>query len=161
MQSQYMIVKFIKSVVFISALMLGNQLIASEDDSKTIEQTILWQSEAKDGQAHKIETLLKDKARFKAENNFYKVLVPLNVFGHKAKYIGIMGVELIPGPNAVLEGKPEAIAEQIAHSYGLQFQHNQSKTSFVARLKKRVKLIIEKHPGIAGASIVIGAYFGP
>ncbi len=71
------------------------------------------------------------------------------------------GVDLIPGPNATLEGSPEEIAKFITNKYELKFKSSDDKSVFQAEIKKNHKIIIQKHPYMINTSIVIGAYLGP
>ena len=69
-----------------------------------------------------------------------------------------IGVELIPGPNAVLNGTPEDIAKSIADEYGLTFE--EAEGLYGCDYKKDIQVIVTPHPDLEGQSIVIGAYTG-
>ncbi|MCP4215340.1 MAG: hypothetical protein GY765_11830 [bacterium] len=135
---------------------------ATEDSTKIVESTILWQAKLNpDWSPVKMSELVSDTSRFEKKGSFYKVKTNLKVFGHKAIYLGMLGYSLFPGPNATLEGSPENIAKYIKENYHLKFEASKDKTAYQAEIKKDFKLIIQKHPKMKNQSIIIGAYLGP
>ncbi|MBT8099526.1 MAG: hypothetical protein KJO82_07230, partial [Gammaproteobacteria bacterium] len=130
-------------------------------DAEVIESTILWKAELDPvtWEPMELSSVLSNTDRYVQEGNFYKVEEALYVFDHVALYIGMLGVELVPGPNAVVEGEPSTVSESISAKYPVTFTSNGD--SFVAELEKHVRLIVAPHPKIENATIVIGGYFGP
>lgn len=130
-------------------------------DAEVIESTILWRAELDEVTWTPIElnTILGDTDRYTKKGNFYKVKETFYVFGHEALYVGMLGVEMVPGPNAVLRGDPSTISGSITKQYQIAFAKNGN--SYIAELMKHVKLIVTPHPKIYNATIVIGGYFGP
>ncbi|MCP4214493.1 MAG: hypothetical protein GY765_07540 [bacterium] len=134
----------------------------TEDPTKIVESTILWQAKLKpDWTPVKMSELVSDTSRFEKKGSFYKVKTNLKVFGHKAIYLGMVGYNLFPGPNVTLEGSPENIAKYIEENYNLKFKSSKDKTAYEAEVKKYIKLFIQKHPKIKNQSVIIGAYLGP
>lgn len=132
------------------------------DTSKIIESTILWDAKLQsDWTPFEMSKLLSDTTKFEKKGNFYKVKSDLKVFGHKAIYLGMLGIDLIPGPNATLEGAPESIYEYVKKHYKLKFKSAKDKSAYQAKIREYLVLSIEKHPTMENATIVIGAYLGP
>lgn len=129
-------------------------------DGQAVEDAILWETSLDETWTPiAMAKVVGDSDRFEKEGNFYKVKNDLVVFGHRATYVGMLGVHLTPGPNAVLEGTPKSIASYISRRHGIKFKS--VKDIYVCDYKEHIRIIIEKHPGINGSSIIIGAYTGP
>lgn len=130
-------------------------------DAEVIESTILWKAELDEVTWLPIEldSVLRNTDRYTKTGNFYKVEETVYVFEHVAIYIGMLGVEMVPGPNAVLQGEPASISAAINNKYQISFVKDGN--GYVSELEKHVKLIVAPHPNIKNATIVIGAYFGP
>lgn len=136
--------------------------VEAQTETDLIEATVLWRVElAPDWTPVELAELLTDESRFEAEGNFYKLLVPISAFGGVVSYVGLLGVDMLPGPNVVVEAAPAQIADYLAEKYELEFESDADNSAFQADLQKDVKLLIGSHPSIEGSSIVIGAYLGP
>ena len=134
--------------------------LSATSDGKAIESAILWEAKLDDRWTPvDMARLVKNADQFEQQGNFYGVKGDLVVFGHPATYVGMLGVDLFAGPNAVLTGSPQDIAAYITQHHGAKFEKHGG--SFVSEYKKDIKIIVEKHPNIRGASIIIGAYTGP
>jgi hypothetical protein len=96
---------------------------------------------------------------FEKEGNFYKVKGDLVVFGHRATYVGMRGVELYAGPNAVLTGSPRSVAAYLTEKHGVKFASHGG--ALVSDYKQHIQVLVFPHPSIRGSTIVIGAYTGP
>lgn len=137
----------------------GNWLTSSAD-GKAVESAILWEAKLDETWTPvAMAKVVNDPKRFEQQGNFYKAKGDLVVFGHRATYVGLLGVELFAGPNAVLEGSPKSIAAYISQHHGAKFKSGGG--NYMCDLKKDIKILIEKHPNIPGSSIIIGAYTGP
>jgi hypothetical protein len=130
------------------------------DDSNVIESTILWNAEIDPvtWEPLLLKKKLRDQGRFKQEGNFYKAKVPIHAFGHEVLYIGLVGLDLIPGPNVMLKGTPDEIAKYITDHNGIKLIKKGDE--YQAELKKDILLCVGAHPSKKGATLVIGAYFG-
>ncbi|MGI9316306.1 MAG: hypothetical protein ACR2QW_03140, partial [bacterium] len=106
-----------------------------------------------------LDSVLSNTNRYTKKGNFYKVEETIHVFEHVAIYIGMLGVEMVPGPNAVLEGEPSSVSASITNKHQISFVKNGN--GYISELEKHVKLIVAPHPKINNATIVIGGYFGP
>lgn len=134
--------------------------LPATSDGQAVESAILWQAKLDDTwRPVDMAKVVANHDQFELQGNFYKVKGELVVFGHLAPYVGMLGVDLFAGPNAVLTGNPQSIATYIMQHHGAKFKKHGG--SFVCEYKKDIKIIIEKHPTIRGASIIIGAYTGP
>jgi hypothetical protein len=129
-------------------------------DSDVIESTILWKAEIDPvtWEPLLLKKMLRDQGRFQQEGNFYKAIKPINAFGHEVLYVGMVGLDLIPGPNVMLKGAPEDIAKYITEHHGIKLIKKNAE--YQAELKKDIVLCIGAHPSMEGATLVIGAYFG-
>ena len=133
--------------------------IATEGTA-AVEAAILWEARLDETwKPVEMAQLVENRERFEPEGNFYRVKGKLVVFGHPALYVGMVGVDMFAGPNAVLQGRPNDIARYITKTHGIQF--TKASGGFVCNYKKNVNLIIAKHPSLPRASIIIGAYTGP
>ncbi len=158
--------KWIFSIFFVAIIcILPLHAIAGQEEelspSKIVESTVLWNAQIDEVTWEPIELskLLNNSEGFTKAGNFYKVNSELKVFGHKALYIGMRGIEFIPGPNVTLEGNPATVSEYISKNYKISFHQNENE--YVADLKEYIKLVIGPHPNLKDSSIVIGAYLGP
>ena len=155
-----------RNIVCIASLCLAaagcvptEQWLSSTPDGKTIEAAILWQAKLDDlWTPVDMANVIKNTEQFQQQGNFYEVKGDLVLFGHRATYVGMLGVDMFAGPNAVLTGTPESIVSYITQRHGARFEKHGD--SFVCDYKKDVKLIVEEHPNIRGSSIIIGAYTG-
>lgn len=147
-------------LIFLSPLNVFSAEISNSQTSKIIESTILWEAQIDEvtWEPLKLNELLKDTKLFSKVGNFYKVNYDLNVFGHKALYVGTRGVELIVGPNVTLAGKTDSISESISKNYNIEFKNHGE--IYVAELKDLIELVITPHPNMKDTSLVIGAYTG-
>lgn len=129
-------------------------------DSPIIEATILWsaQLDPVTWEPLELKKLLRNRKRFGQEGNFYKVKDGTKAFGHEVLYIGMLGIDLIPGPNVTLKGTPDEIAQYITQHNGIKLL--KVGDEFRADLKKDIVLLVGPHPSRKDASIVIGAYLG-
>lgn len=136
--------------------------VNKKSETEIIESTILWESklDKETWEPIELQKLISKNSYYKKEGNFYKIEnKKVMAFGHEVIYLGLLGIELIPGPNAVLKGTPKEIADYIEKKRGLKFVSN--KGEYMCDLKKHIKLVIGKHPSMKNASLIIGAYLGP
>ena len=154
------IIGFIIFLMFLADISVAQESPKSDFNGKIIESAILWEAELDSAWTPiKMAKVVNNKDMFEPQGNFYKVKQDLFVFGHKATYVGMLGVDLFPGPNAVLIGSPESIAAYITQYRGVKFiKHG---AAFSSEYKKHIRIMIEDHPTIKGSSIIIGAYLGP
>jgi hypothetical protein len=154
------IIDFIILLACLANFSIAQEWQKSNTDGKAIESAILWEAELDSSWTPvAMAKVVNNKDMFEPQGNFYKVKQDLIVFGHKATYVGMLGVDLFPGPNAVLIGSPENIAAYITKYHGAKFTKHGS--TFSSEYKKYIRIMIEDHPHIKGSSIIIGAYLGP
>jgi len=89
---------------------------------------------------------------------FYKPNQELQAFGHKVVYVGLLGIDLYPGPNVTLEGRAEEVRKAIEKAYSIKLKKVEG--GFAAELQKNVHLLIVPHPNNRKQTMVIGAYLG-
>ena len=146
-------------------------------DATTIELAILWRSpvDPESWEPVELAKLIHDSSKFTPEGSyFYKPRTPLIVFGHEALYVGAVGMGDVAGPNVMLKGKPEDIANFISEKYRVEFTKKgdgyqgdikEAATDggevYHVEIREHVSLIIAPHPEKVGESVVIGAYNGP
>lgn len=132
-----------------------------ESPTSIIESTILWKSEIDEitWEPLKLKALLSDNKSFTKEGNFFKIESEILVFGHKATYVGMLGIDLIPGPNVVIKASPAEVVKNIELNHKLKFKNIDGE--YVADLKENTKLVVAPHPNQENTSMVIGAYLGP
>jgi len=133
---------------------------STADDSQIIESTILWRAtiDAVTWEPLELKSMLSDSSRFRQEGNFYKVKDSTKAFGHEALYIGMVGIDLIPGPNVMLKGDPDNVAQYITRHNGIKLIKKGEE--YQAELKQDIMLCVAPHPSRKGATLVIGAYLG-
>lgn len=145
--------------LFVGCVTTGERLTSSSA-SKAVEDAILWEAQLDETWTPvAMAKIVTDSKQFEEQGNFYKVKGDLIVFGHRATYVGMLGVGMFAGPNAVLAGSPEDIAVYISEHHNATFQSGNG--NYLCDYKEHIKIIIEKHPSIKGSSLIIGAYTGP
>ena len=147
-------------LIFLNGCSTTYDWLAPSLESKDIESAILWTAKLDSTWVPiGMNTVLKDSTKFEKQGKFYEVRDDLAVFGHRATYVGVVGVDQFSGPNAVLVGSPKTVAAYVTEKYGLDFKTKAGR--YMCELKKDVRLLIGEHPHIPGSSIIIGAYTGP
>lgn len=141
---------------------LGNQPKAqpSTPEGRIVEQAILWEGEIDQGwDSVAMKKLVSDKQRFEAQDMTYLALEPIVVFGHRAAYVSYLGLDTLAGPNAILKGTPKSIAAYISKHHGAVFHVKNG--VYISDYTPTIRILIEQHPDLQGASIIIGTYVGP
>ena len=108
----------------------------------------------------RLRTIVENTNRFAQDNNFYKVKTVFNVFGSRAYYVGLRGVDMLVGVNAVLDGRPDEVAARIEKQYGIAFEAKVGGTEYVHTIDDNYKIIIMRHHW-KDTSTIITAYLGP
>lgn len=134
--------------------------LAPTPDGKAVESAILWKAKLTDKWLPvEMQTVVENEQLFEKEGNFYKAKGECVVFGHPATYVGMLGIDLCAGPNALLTGSPESVAAYLTEKHGVKFKAEGG--VLVADYRKDIKILVVRHPDIKGSTIVIGAYTGP
>jgi hypothetical protein len=150
----------ILAFVFIAGCASPVRVADSTSEGTLVEQAILWEAKLDETWTPvELSKLLEDPELFDKEGNFYRAKAPLAVFGHPAVYVGMLGIEMIPGPNVTLRGSPKEIAGNITAQYGLTFSREDD--AYVCNYKENVQVVVLPHPDKRDQTIVIGAYTGP
>jgi len=105
-----------------------------------------------------LSKMLNDTNRFSQVGNFYKVRDGTTAFGHQVLFVGLLGIDLIPGPNVTLQGTPDEIADFINQHHGIKLL--KSGDEYRCDLKKDIVLFVGPHPSKKNQTMVIGAYLG-
>ena len=108
----------------------------------------------------RLRTIVENTNRFSQDNNFYKVKTVFNVFGSRAYYVGLRGVDMLVGINAVIDGRPDEVAARIEKKYGIIFDAKVGGTEYVHTIDDNYKIIITRHHW-RDTSTIITAYLGP
>ncbi len=148
-------------ILFLFGCASNNYESNYEAAGEAIESGILWNAELDSVTWEPIEMskVATSNKLFKKEGGFYKSTTnEIYAFNSKVQYIGLIGVELLAGPNALVEGTASDVAERISKKYNLKLYKKGN--AFVSRLNKSTELIVMPHPNIDNSTIVIGAYFG-
>ena len=154
------LVMSIVGVVLAAGCNLSGRWLEGSSAGKIIESAILWDAKLDETWIPvDMAALVKDRDQFEPQGNFFKVRGELVVFGHRATYVGMLGVGDLPGPNATLSGSPRSIAGYLSRYHGARFSKESG--AYLWERKKDIKIIIIEHPEIPGSAIVIGAYTGP
>jgi hypothetical protein len=129
-------------------------------EGQLVESVILWDAQLDERWlSPKLEALLGDTTRFEPQGNFYKVKDDLVIFGHKATYVGMVGVEYYAGPNATLIGSPKSVARYITTHHDLDFEKQGG--MYICDYREHIKIMAGKHPNEKDKTILIGCYTGP
>ena len=132
----------------------------STPEGRIVEQAILWDGKLDAGMdSVAMKELVADKERFENQGMSYLCLKPIVVFGHRAAYVSYLGVGSLAGPNAVLKGTPKSVAAAVSRRSGAVFQSKEG--IYLSDYKPTVRILIQEHPELEGAVIVLGAYNGP
>ncbi|MDA3797846.1 MAG: hypothetical protein PF692_02070 [Kiritimatiellae bacterium] len=142
-------------------LLSKNYSTFQDEVTNAIESTILWQADLNpvNWEPIKLTQLLKNPFRFKKSGNFYKVKKDTTAFGHKVIYVGMIGYDLLAGPNIIVGGTPDSVASYIEKNNELELTHINGEYS--CQLEEYVDLLIAKSPNNEGQTIIIGSYTGP
>ena len=136
--------------------------VLAQEAGAIIEEAILWEAEMNpDMSPAALSRIVQDTALFEESGNFFRAVSPITAFGGNLSYVGLLGVEMLPGPNAVIESAPEEIASYLENKYELSFESEAGVSAFQAELDEDIMLVIFEHPSLAGSSVIIGAYLGP
>jgi hypothetical protein len=147
--------------IFFFGLLLGTAAWAfPPETSALIENAVLWKA-PHDGTTPAptaLAKLVEEPGLFTQEGNFYKPNQELRAFGHKVVYVGLLGIDLYPGPNVTVEGRAEEVRKAIEQAYSIKLKKVEG--GFDAELQKNVHLLITPHPNNRKQTMVIGAYLG-
>ncbi len=128
--------------------------------TKAIESAILWQAELDPTWTPvDMASFVNKRSLFRAEGNFFKPNRVIMVFGHELVYTGMIGYDLLAGPNVIVKGTPDSVAAYIKKEYGLKLTGKNGE--YYCNLREHTDLLIGKNPNKEGQTIVIGSYSGP
>ena len=148
------------AILFLGLLLGASALATPPEATAVIENAVLWKA-PHDGTTPAptaLAKLVEKPGLFTQEGNFYKPNQELRAFGHKVAYVGLLGIELYPGPNVTLEGRVDAVRAAIEKAYSIKLKKVEG--GFAAELQKDVHLLITQHPTNRKQTMVIGAYLG-
>ncbi len=109
--------------------------------------------------ATNIVNSITSEAGFTKDGNFYRVDKPFKVFGLPAEYVGILGVELLMGPNATVKASPRTVAQQVRSRYAIILERQGS--GYFKVMATNVTVYILPHPTLGSRTMIIGSYVGP
>jgi len=104
-------------------------------------------------------SFVNKRSLFRAEGNFFKPKRLIMVFGHELVYTGMIGYDLLAGPNVIVKGTPDSVAAYVKKTYGLKLTGKNGE--YCCNLREHIDLLIGKNPNREGQTIVIGSYTGP
>lgn len=93
------------------------------------------------------------------ESNFYIPNDELSAFGFKVAYVGLLGVNYVPGPNIIVEGGFQSVADAIEEQSELSFERSSEGCS--SRIHENLELFVCPHPDKPNLTIILCGYFGP
>ena len=129
----------------------------------TAEQTSALEGLATCKQDDPVKLVVKEiregKGFKSAGGNFYSPTNEIKAFGFNIKYIGLMGVDMVPGPNITLEGKFTAVKKSILTALKTEFECGSG--GCAAEVEKNLQIMVYPHPTDNDLSIVQCGYFGP
>lgn len=129
------------------------------EKSNVVESAIFWDSELDARWVPiKLERLLSNRAEFQKEGDFYRTKFDLLVFGHKALFVGMHGIEHLIGPNVTVEGRSSDVAKYISEKYQITFDNH--KTLYKHDYKEDIAIVVGPHPDNEMWSMIIGVYSG-
>ncbi len=148
------------AILFLGLLLGASALATPPEATTVIEHAVLWKapSVGTTPAPTALAKLVEEPGLFTQEGNFYKPNEEIRAFGHKVAYVGLLGIELYPGPNVTLEGRVEAVRAAIEKAYSIKLKKVEG--GFDAELQKDVHLLITQHPTNRKQTMVIGAYLG-
>lgn len=107
-----------------------------------------------------IATAIKDEKLFKPEGgNFYSPTSQISTFGFNVKYLGLLGVDMVPGPNIAVEGKFKEVKKTILNTINKKFECGPGGCG--AEVSPNVQIMIYPHPGDKNLTFIQCGYFGP
>ncbi len=111
------------------------------DITKAIESAVLWQAELDPTWTPvDMASFVNRRSLFRTEGNFFKPKKQTMVFGHELVYTGMVGYDLLAGPNAILKGSPTTVAAYIQKVHGLKLTEKDGE--YYCNLRQHIDLLI-------------------
>jgi hypothetical protein len=91
--------------------------------------------------------------------NFYQPGSPMHAFGFEVAYIGLAGVDMVPGPNLTVRGKYDDVEKKVKSVHHGKFECGPGGCG--SQVDKHLHVMIYPHPADAELTIIQCGYFGP
>lgn len=145
-------------VAFLTGLILLS--LSSHCKSETIpglEMLVLCSNEAS---VMEIKQKIENKDGFiLAGGNFYQPVATTQAFGFNVAYVGLSGVDMVPGPNLTVKGRYEDVEKKVKDTHHGTF--NCGPGGCDSQVDKYLHVMIYPHPADTELTIIQCGYFGP
>lgn len=129
----------------------------AQDLGPGLEQLVLCEQNET---ARSAATQIQDQKGVKSDGTyFYKPTRPVKVFGYPVKYLGLHGVDLIPGPNVVVGAKATEVLKTLKQKTKKSFRPLEYWQE--ADLGHHLRILVYPHPKDAKLTFIQCGYFGP
>lgn len=109
---------------------------------------------------NKIVKKIKNEDGFvKSGEDFYKPVQTISAFGFIVSYVGLVGVDMIPGPNITVKGKYKYVKKKIKRIHKGIFQCGPGGCD--SQIDEYLHLMVCPHPYDKKLTIIQCGYFGP
>jgi len=133
----------------------------TEEEKTVVESTIIQQGKfIPKNSKLSMSKIIDDNNQMIKEGHFFKVKSKLSLFGSQVYYLGMDGVDMIPGPNAVIDGNTSKVSQYISKKYNIEFKYNKRDDLYFSKQDNYITIIVRPHHW-ENTSYVIGAYLGP
>ena len=135
--------------------------LSSHCKSETIipglEMLVLCSDEAS---VMEVRQKIENKDGFKlAGGNFYQPTATTHAFGFEIAYVGLEGVDMVPGPNLTVRGRYKDVEKKVKSSHNGTFDCGPGGCD--SQVDKYSHVMIYPHPADTELTIIQCGYFGP
>lgn len=127
------------------------------ESSKSLEDLVLCQQN--DEVIELAQQIQKGDDFEKSGTYFYKPRKPVKAFGYDVVYIGLAGVDMIPGPNISVKGKYSDVEKSVKKIHKGSFECGPEGCD--SQIDKYNHLMIYPHPADNNLTIIQCGYLGP
>lgn len=147
----------IMTIVFIAAASgCSDTPVQAISNNKILEDLVLAKSKLK---RDELSAIFNNKSKYTKKGHYYEPKQVEYAFGYEIKYIGLDGLDVVPGPNLTLVGSTSDIAKTISSSTDLKFENQGN--NYAHKLGKYAAIGVFQHPTKSDLAIIQFGYFGP
>lgn len=94
-----------------------------------------------------------------AGGNFYQPVSTMQAFGFEVAYVGLSGVDMVPGPNLTVRGRYKDVEKTVKRAHSGTFDCGPGGCD--SQVDKYLHVMIYPHPADTELTIIQCGYFGP
>lgn len=145
------------TAVIISSVLLSLSAPCRSDASTGLEKLVLCSDEQV---AKEAKEMVENGNGFKStDGNFYEPVQKTQAFGFEVAYVGLAGVDMVPGPNITVRGKFGDVEKKVKDAHHGKFECGDGGCD--SEVDKHWHVLIYPHPVDQELTIIQCGYFGP